>query len=241
MGYCIFLRKGETHTVPIAGTKASDLAIGSIVKLNENGVYTDFIVVNQGIPENSNLYDSSCDGVWLLRKDLLQTQRGWNSTNSNIYHTSTLSTWLNNEYVNILGSTEQKIIKQVKIPYCIGNASSTINSGSNGLSIKIFLLGGYELGFAINDYSYFPVDGAKLDYFEIGSTTSANNKRVASYNNLESAWWSRSAVTNNIQNAFLIARDGTYGIDNASAGRYIRPALIIPSTAKFDTDMKLIG
>lgn len=63
MGYCIFLRKGETHTPPSAGILASDLAVGDIVKLTENGTPVEYIVVNQGIPGNSSLYDSSCDGT----------------------------------------------------------------------------------------------------------------------------------------------------------------------------------
>ena len=43
------------------------VAVGSIVKLNENGSPTNYIVVNQGIPGNSPLYDASCNGTWLLR------------------------------------------------------------------------------------------------------------------------------------------------------------------------------
>ena len=52
------------------GILASDLAVGSVVKLIENGVATEYLVVNQGIPGNSNLYDSSCNGTWLLRNGI---------------------------------------------------------------------------------------------------------------------------------------------------------------------------
>lgn len=79
MGHCIFLRKGETHTPPSTGILASDLAVGDIVKLTENGTPVEYIVVNQGIPENSSLYDSSCNGTWLLRKDLY-SERQWNTS-----------------------------------------------------------------------------------------------------------------------------------------------------------------
>ena len=40
-----------------------ELAVGSIVKLNVGGTGTNFIVVNQGIPQNSSLYDPSCNGT----------------------------------------------------------------------------------------------------------------------------------------------------------------------------------
>ena len=63
MGKCLFLRKGETHTKPIGGILASDLAVGSSVYLMENGAAAEYLVVNQGVPSNSSLYDASCDGT----------------------------------------------------------------------------------------------------------------------------------------------------------------------------------
>lgn len=83
MGYCIFLRKGETHTPPSAGILASDLAVGDIVKLTESGTPVEYIVVNQGIPENSGLYDSSCNGTWLLRK-METTLIAWGQLNKQL-------------------------------------------------------------------------------------------------------------------------------------------------------------
>jgi len=65
------------------GTKA----VGSIVKLKENGALVDYIVVHQCKP--SSLYDASCDGTWLLRKDILET-RQWHSSNVNDYANSTI-------------------------------------------------------------------------------------------------------------------------------------------------------
>ena len=59
MGKCLFMRKGETHTAPISGILASDLAVGSVVKLMEGGVATDYLVVNQGKTSGSSLYDRS--------------------------------------------------------------------------------------------------------------------------------------------------------------------------------------
>ena len=59
----------------ISGILASDLAVGSSVYLMENGVATEYLVVNQGIPSGSSLYDSSCDGTWLLRKDIYEKRQ----------------------------------------------------------------------------------------------------------------------------------------------------------------------
>ena len=130
----------------ISGTTFGDLDVGSIVQINENGSPVDYLVVNQGIPANdSNLYDSSCDGTWLLRKDIAE-QRVWDADSSNQYANSDINTYLNGDWMNRYDSTTQGNIKQVKIPYCVGGGSTTINSGANGLSVKAFLLGEFEVG-----------------------------------------------------------------------------------------------
>ena len=236
MGKCIYLRKGEVHTPPVVGIQASDLPIGQIVKLMEGGVETEFIVVNQGIPENSSLYDASCNGTWLLRKDIKEN-RIWNSSNSNNYSASTINAWLNGEYINSLGNIEQQTIRQVKIPYVNGTGSGgSVASGANGLGVKAFLLGGYEVGWTSSDSQYFPQDGAKLSYFESGTGASANNKRIANLNGSASNWWLRSPKNNNTSSVWYI---DTSGVDSYTVASYsysygIRPALIIPSTSLFD-------
>lgn len=240
MGYCIFLRKGETHTPPLNGILASNLAVGDIVKLMENGTPVEYIVVNQGIPENSSLYDASCNGTWLLRKDLY-SERQWNTANVNKYETSAINTWLNGDYFNSLGTSEQTTIKQVKIPYRKnGGSGGTNQSGANGLSCKIFLLSGYEVGWTSSASQYFPQDGAKLDYFESGTGTSANNKRIAKLNGSAADWWLRSQRTDLTNYVWLVGTDGVHHTAAASNSYGIRPALILPFTAKFDKDTKIL-
>ena len=107
---------------PSTGILASSLAVGTTVKLMEGGTAVEYLVVNQGIPGNSNLYDASCDGTWLLRKDI-HSERQWNSSNVNDYANSTINTWLNGDFFNSFGSVEQAAIKQVKIPYRAGYGS----------------------------------------------------------------------------------------------------------------------
>ncbi len=234
MGRCIYLRKGEVHTAPVVDIKAGDLPIGQIVKLMEGGVETEFIVVNQGIPENSNLYDASCNGTWLLRKDIKEN-RAWNSSDNNTYSSSTINVWLNGDYINSLGNVEQQTIRQVKIPYVNGTGSGgSVVSGANGLSTKVFLLGGYEVGFTTS-YTYpFPVDGAKLDYFESGTDTSAKNKRIANFNGSAAHWWLRSPLPNETTYVRYVHSIGSPSYEGASVSLGIRPALIIPSTSLFD-------
>lgn len=224
---------------PAPGVLASSLAVGSTVKLMEGGTAVEYLVVNQGIPSNSSLYDASCDGTWLLRKDC-HSSRVWNSSNTNTYETSAINRWLNEDFFNGLGTAEQTVIKQIKIPYCIGNGSSTVKSGANGLSCKVFLLGVYEVGWTTSDYSTFPVDGAKLDYF--GASSGGDSKRIAYLNGLAINWWLRSPDTENTSFGWLVRTSGNYGGDgdSVSISSGIRPALILPPTAKFDATTMLL-
>ena len=49
---------------------AGEIEKGSSVYISENGVFNEYIVVYQGLPD-STVYDASCNGTWLMRKDLL--------------------------------------------------------------------------------------------------------------------------------------------------------------------------
>ena len=240
MGHCLMMRKGEVHTAPVTGVLASSLAVGSTVKLMEDGTAVEYLVVNQGIPSNSNLYDASCDGTWLLRKDI-HSNRKWHTSDANKYETSAINTWLNGTFFNSLGTTEQAVIKQVKLPYRKnGGYGGTDQSGANGLSCKVFLLSGYEVGWTTSDYSYFPVDGAKLSYFESGTGTSANNKRIANLNGSAADWWLRSPYANDTRYVWCVNSNGNCYGNRASNSNGIRPALVLPSNALFDKTTKLL-
>ena len=226
---------------PSTGILASTLPVGSMVKLMENGTAVEYLVVNQGIPSNSNLYDASCNGTWLLRKEC-HSERQWDSSQTNVYASSTINTWLNNNFFNNFGSVEQSVVKQVKIPFCVGGGDSTINSGASGLSTKIFLVSNREVGFTKNAADYYPTDGAKLDYFESGTSDSANQKRVAWFNGSTVYQWLRSPYLDDGQQVWRITTEGGALAHYATYTFGIRPALILPSNALFDkTTMLLKG
>ena len=137
-------------------------AVGSTIKLKVNGSARNFIVIHQGKP--SSVYDDSCNGTWLLMKDIYEN-RAWHSSNTNDYANSTIHSYLNSTFLNLFESNIKNAIKQVKIPYRKGHGTSTtVTSGSNGLSAKIFLLSTTETSFS---YSYMPRgEGAELAYFK---------------------------------------------------------------------------
>ena len=217
----------------MASVKLSTKAVGSIVKLKVDGTLRDFIVVHQGKP--SSLYDASCDGTWLLLKDCLEQKR-WHSANTNDYKNSEIHSYLNNTWLNKLDANIRAQVKQVKLPYVNGTANSAVASGANGLSCKIFLLSGYEVGFTQSDNSYFPVDGARLAYFENGTGTSALNKRIANYNGSATYWWLRSPLTGDTGSAWYVFTSGSYNCYNCAHTYGIRPALVLPSSLLVSDD-----
>ena len=210
----------------------SSKAIGSTIKLKVNGSAKDFIVVHQGKP--SSVYDDSCNGTWLLMKDIYEN-RQWHSSNTNDYANSTIHSYLNSTFLNLFESNIKNAIKQVKLPYRKGSGTSTtVTSGSNGLSAKIFLLSATETSFG---FSSMPSgEGAELAYFKGCADNSSDSKRVAYLNGSATVWWLRSPFCNNFGNALYVVSDGDwyYGYCSGSGG--FRPALILPSTLLVSDD-----
>lgn len=210
----------------------SSKAIGSTIKLKVNGSARNFIVVHQGKP--SSVYDDSCNGTWLLMQDIYEN-RAWHSSNTNDYANSTIHSYLNSTFLNLFESNIKNAIKQVKLPYRKGSGTSTtITSGSNGLSAKIFLLSATETSF---DFSYMPSgEGAELAYFKGCADNSSDSKRVAYLNGSATVWWLRSPFCGGFGYALGVDSSGVwYNLDCSDSGG-IRPALILPSTLLVSDD-----
>ena len=191
--------------------RLSSKAVGSTVKCKVNGTYYDFIVVHQGNPKTS-LYDSSCNGTWLLMKNIYTRMYWLNDTNSGWYTDSPIHSYINGTFYNAIESGVRGLIKQVKVPYYTD--SFTIASGASGLSTKVFLLSGPEVGDNYND------DGSVLSYFN----SDAKSKRISS-----AGWWLRSrnyyglAFEVNTAGAVISAHPSSYNDG-------VRPAFIMNGT-----------
>ena len=216
----------------MANVRLGAKAVGSIVKIKVNGAAKDFIIVHQGKP--SSVYDDSCNGTWLLMKDIYTT---YTFGNNNSYKDSSIHTYLNGTFYNLIDSDIRAAIKQVKIPYLngTGGGDGSLATSANGLSTKVFLLSGYEVGWTTSDDINFPKDGIRLAYF--GSGSGGNSKRVAYNGSSADRWWLRSPHTNNYGSVWAVNTEGSY-----DAGRWnyhsdgVRPALILPSTLFVSND-----
>lgn len=124
-------------------TTIDNLPAGTIVKDTIDGAEFEFIVVNQGVPQQSSLYDSSCNGTWLMLKQLYN-QQVWNGSGStSLYSGSQISAYLNSDFYNLLSSNLRNALKTAKIPYASG---TSVSAGTRGAESKVFLLSALELG-----------------------------------------------------------------------------------------------
>lgn len=228
-------------TVPVVRTTIGSLPVGTIIKTRVNGQLRDFIIVNQGRP--SPLYDTSCDGTWLLMKDIYE-ERQWNDSDDNDYENSTVNYYLNNSFFNLLDTTTRRLIKQVRIPYRFGSGYKTtpINSGVNGLACKVFLLSGYEVGWTNSTSSYFPIDGSVLRYFRGINLT--DEKRIAFLNGQPINWALRSPYCDRdygYSSIFVVYFTGGWTWRNCSKTEGIRPAFVMQKTTLVDENNIIIG
>lgn len=202
-----------------SGMPLSTLAVGSTVRLRENGVAAEYLVVQQGVP--CALYDASCDGTWLLRKELLENHQ-WHSASVNNYAQSDMNTYLNGEFLACLDANVQSAVKRVRIKHATNIMSASMYT-------KIFLLGGYEVGFDSTDNRFFFEDGARLAYFDDGTGEAACSKRIARLNGSDASWWLRSADTGVATRVFCVYYNGSFARVSCTSTSYgVRPAFVLP-------------
>ena len=241
MGRVILSGASKGMTKPTVGAPISELAVGSTVRLSVNGTVTDFLIVNQGTPLSTNAiqYDSSCNGTWLLMKNIYEN-RVWQSGNINKYESSDIHSYLNNTFLKLFDSNIQGAIKQVKLPYRKnGGSGGTTQQGANGLPCKIFLLSAPEVHY---EHTYIDSgEGAALSYFASCVTNGADSKRVAYLSGSAALWWLRSPSACNTDYVWYVYTNGDYYSSNASNSRGIRPALVLPSTLSVNKNGMVIA
>jgi hypothetical protein len=234
----------------MASVKLSEKAVGSTVKLNVNGTATNFLVVHQGNPDSS-VYDSSCNGTWLLMEDIYTTRTF--SSSSNSWSSSSVRTYLNGTFLGLLDADVQAAVQEVKIPYNSGGGSAVVSpeiavtsasddDTDNGIATyssnstdKVFLLSAIECGFVYSG-SVPTDDGATLAYFNGCAANSSDSKRVANYNGAAYLWWLRSPDLRDTYLVLYVDTSGGWhnGDYNFTCG--VRPALILSSDLSVSDD-----
>ena len=190
--------------------------VGSTVTLKVNGADAEFLVVHQGSPD-PDVYDPSCEGTWLLMKNVY-SQRPWGS--ASCYADAPVHTWLNSTFLELLDSGIRPAVKTVRLPYAEG---SDVHTGAEGVSAQIFLLSMREMGTPAAQKTGLADEGALLDYFTDGD--GGDDPLRAS----SARYWTRSPYTGGGGNVWSVAGESGICSYRAGSSSYgVRPALILP-------------
>lgn len=205
-------------------TQISTLSVGSSVFMNVSEVRKEFIVVHQGLP--SSVYDSSCDGTWLMMKHAWNTGEKFDAV-SHDYADSNLHFLMDSIFYGYLDSGVKSAVKQVELPCHYGT-----------LTARVFSLSYTEVGFSGD--SYAPVEGAVLSYFN----GVPDDVRIARYNgNSVVEWWLRSPRIFTVRgtSTWAVYHDGTATYSSCTKTRSTRPAFILRSDTLIDENFNVIA
>lgn len=185
----------DDHRTPLGW-----LSVGSTIKMDINGNKRVWRVAYKGNP-NPDLYDESCNGVWLVLNTIYSTRANGNDCQ---YAGGVIDTYLNGTFLGRIdkGGNAAKYIKEVKIPYTKKqeDGSWKVQIKENGLSRKVFLPSIFELGGAESLSPY--KDGSNLGYYD-GSSATLTLKQSGT----PAAWRTRT-VTSDAQSEFSIDASG---------------------------------
>ena len=228
----------------------TDLNVGDSVYLKETGVLREYIIVQKGRP--STAYDASCDGIWLMRKELyklfeLPATQVYGADNYICNYTGFEA---DTECVNFY-NTElflyDSIIINATIPSRTGAGSApNWNQQNATIQRKCFLLSAKEMGFQDSALNIcYPSNSAKLSYFGFGSLVSTE-ERKGYYNGSVYPWITRStqvienADTGDLElRAFETNVNGWFngiGLGNPARNTGLRPCIIASNAANIRED-----
>ena len=251
--------------LPRIGTPASELPVGTIVKVNENGSPVEYTIIHQGKP-NSNMYDETCNGTWLLRRSALGSS-SWKDQEDrfeNDYTESALHKYLNSTILARYSTWLQNNMITSNIPVdSMAYWDYTDDSRLSYTNSKIFVLSIHEVGYSSPSKSYpsgYVQDGVKLDYFgACDTTTAAGNIYIVETDifkeKIESSGisgWTRSLKIEASISQGWPEKAYDIGIDDGN-GKFIQmlqqnigaytsmcPAFIIPPDRFFDGYLNLV-
>ena len=201
-----------------------DLAVGESLWLTEDGVLTEYFVVQQGNPDSTVYTDAGADGTWILRRDA--------STFGTVTGAGAATVVSDGTYLARFPEELQAAMREVKKPIGVTTSVASITSKIHQLTIK-------ETGEPEG------VAGLPLDAFQdLGSPDV-----IAYYNGAAVRYWlSDSSVAGDATTGYsgVYFYIDKYGIANLAQYSttdlyYIRPVMILDPDAKLNDQNELIG
>lgn len=192
------------------GTPLSDLPVGSILKILEGGVLTDFYVAKHN-------YESRLNGAGrtlLVRKDC-HNDRPWDSSNVNAWENCNLRYWLNGDYLNLLDEDIRGVIGTTKYYYTPGS-NKTVTTRSDA----VFQLSVTELGKTDGNVN---TEGSALPI--------ASSLQIAYRNGSAVIQWTRSPSKTSTNLVSSLRTNGNTYFYACSKFNGSRPAFTLPADA----------
>ena len=234
----VFLKRRGSPKTPIKTKLASEYSVGESVYLSLNGEDVEFLVVHQGNPDES-IYDSSCDGTWLLMKNVYINKRFTTSTTGNFdyefqntYHeiASNIKSYIENDLYSLFTEDVTSMIKCVNIPI-------NSNHGLRNIAVTLFILSATELGFTTEDYP----SGCQLDLFKSGNNDYRKSSDRTRDDDITYGYWTRNPrndkSSGSSYEALYVDTEGSLDSSTGSRSSYsARPAMIINSRAVFNSE-----
>lgn len=211
------------------GTPLGNLAVGSTVKIAVGGTDYDWLVVHQGLP--GSMYDTSCNGTWLLMQHIYTTMV-FDSRVAD-FRTAKIFTYLQNTFYPLIDESVRNQVKNVKIPCSYNGKNHPVISGANGLACKVFLLSDVEVN---SGYIYYRNEGAKLSYFSGADTRIAYLSTGAA-----KSWWLRTLFDMLAGGKRYVDAEGKANGYRSDDVRGVRPCMILPQDALVDDTGRIIG
>lgn len=195
------------------GQLLSNLANGSLVKLNENSQGKKFIKLD-------NDHYGSGTGVTMLRKDTFN-ERQWEASYDNSYKNRYIGCLLDN-FCDLMWPQ----MLDPEIRDCIVPVPIVVAEGNNVATLHTIYRKGFALSCTEAGVSGWQTEGKKFDYF------ADNNKRIAYFDETATAvnWGLRSPFSGG-STAYGIDTDGTVGGGNVCDAYFApRPAFNLKSS-----------
>ena len=202
----------------------SELDAGTIVRIKEKGVETDYYLAQHD-------YQPSLNGsgrVLFVRKEL-HSKRQWHSARVNAYATSDIDAWLNGEFKGSFDADVREAMSETNFPYTIGNGNST----TTNLSRSVFFLSATEMGLSDGVAN---IEGTPIPI--------ADRIKIATLNGTPIDWHTRTPFNTQSTQIFYIKADGTIGLDGNSGptAQYgVRPCFTLPESSTILQEPNLDG
>ena len=198
---------------------------------NKKYGYTVYIEEGSGFAPYLVLTSDYNGHTLLLRKELLNEAYIFDE-DSGYYRDSSIDIFLNNDFIAILDPSIQNAIVDTDITITAESNSSSIETNTEIIPRKVFLLSYTEVGLSGSELAN--EEGRALKYFE------GMDSRIAYLDKEASSWWLRTSYTWYDNTAWGISPEGGGGGGGVNYENGVRPAFCLENTVLIEESDKVI-